>query len=229
MGGSSPHRPDPANDPLVASDLMAHGRPRIRVSILVMIAMGLVGCAGSETSSIPSTTEGTTTTVAVVTTTTTVATTTSTERVPPPTYEVSAGDYFFDGIPESVPFGTRLELVNVSESEFHTLELFFLGGDETPLEDLQQMSLFELRQLFDVSSVVFSLPGRQAYGQLTGPGWTPPILNRPGRWIVVCSIPVGADPSFVAENIEANPIPVPEGGRHHYQEGQIVDVFVGNP
>lgn len=194
--------------------------------------MAAAACAGPSADP-TSTTMATPTTLAATTTTeverTTTSSVTTTSSPPPPTIDVIAGDYLYQGVPETVPLGTRLVLVNDSETEFHELAIGFMGDDMTPIEEMAMLNdpRSIASQYAPLRTVLFARPGEVYYDQITGPGYGPPDLNRPGRWVLFCSIPVGTDPQdAVAQVATGNPMVLPPDTQRHYQVGMFIEVFV---
>jgi hypothetical protein len=153
-------------------------------------------------------------------------------RPPAPTIDIAARDYFYEGVPDSVPFGSTIALINDSESEFHTLHLVYFGLDETPLDELATLDYLPL--LFEVAqptSVLLSMPGEPAYGHLIRPPWQDPVVRKPGRWVIFCGVWLGADPVELQETIQATSQPPPaiEGAPRHYTTGMIADFIVEEP
>lgn len=138
-------------------------------------------------------------------------------------------DYAFEGLPESVPAGTKLEVTNSSTGEFHELVAFKLPEGETrTAEELVQLPEEELGALF---------AGPPAAVLLAGPNGAEPTaavgdgtLAEPGNYVLFCSIPVGADPEAMAEaaeNPDAGPPPEdPDAGPPHFTEGMYADLVV---
>ncbi len=204
---------------------------------LAVVILLAASCGGSsaETTSTSSATSPTTanaieTTTPLITTTTSPATTTTTE--PPPTIEIVAHDHFFEGVPtEPVPLRTTLTLTNASDSEFHSLAIGHFGEDQTPLDELAKLGLWELIFAGELTSVLFAMPGEEYYGRLTGSGWKPPVLDRVGRWVIFCNVPRGSDPEKVRTHLETTDQPPEEieGEPRHNELGEIAELWVVAP
>lgn len=164
---------------------------------------------------------------------------TTTARPTPPTIEITARDYSFEGVPEGVPFGSTLALTNGSDSEFHTLILVDMGLDETPLDELAAMDYLPLlREAGRATSLLLSMPGEPSYGRITdGPQGFKPVVDKPGRWIIFCGVWAGADPTELQEAIRNSrftegrlqPPAGEEGQTRHYKLGMIAEFTVENP
>lgn len=138
-------------------------------------------------------------------------------------------DYGFEGLPESVPAGTRLQVENTSTAEFHELVAFKLPEGETrTAEELVQLPEEELGGLFGGPPAAVLLAGPNGGEQTAAVG--DGTLSEPGSYVLFCSIPVGADPEAMAaaaENPEAGPPPEdPNAGPPHFTEGMYADLVV---
>jgi hypothetical protein len=110
--------------------------------VLLAVALAAAACGGDDDSDA----EGTATVLGT--------------RPTPPTIEITARDYSYEGVPESVPFGSTIALTNGSDSEFHTLILVDMGLDETPLDELAAMDYLPLlREAGRATSLLLSMPG----------------------------------------------------------------------
>jgi hypothetical protein len=182
--------------------------------VLLAAALAAAACGGDDDSDA----EGTATALAT--------------RPTPPTIEITARDHFYEGVPASIPFGWTIELINDSETEFHTLHLVYFGVDETPLDELVTLDYLPLLyEVGDPTSVVLSMPGETAYGHLVRAPWQDPVVRKPGRWVIFCGVWLGADPVELQETIEATSQPPPaiEGAPRHYTMGMIAELTVEDP
>ena len=154
---------------------------------------------------------------------------TSTSGAPdePETVEVTAVDYGFEGLPDTVAVGTQLTLTNSSDKELHELVAFLLpAGEDRSAEDLTKLPEAELGALFagEPATVLLALPEGGDMIPAVGDG----TLEEPGRYVVFCAIPVGADPQAyldAAEQSEGGP-PEVEGGAPHFTQGMYGEVTV---
>lgn len=129
------------------------------------------------------------------TTTTTVAV--DAEETEGETIEVTAVEYGFEGLPESVPAGTKLSLRN-DGAEPHELVAMRIPDEETrSLEELLQLPEEELGALFGAAEPAAVLLA--AHGQTDVPGAVvgDGTLTEPGRYAIVCFLPVGSDDSVL--------------------------------
>ena len=137
--------------------------------------------------------------------------------------EVTAVDYEYEGLPETVPVGTTLSLVNGSDAELHELVVFRLADDEErSVEELLALPKDE----FDPgmpAAVLLAPPGGPMIEAL-GDG----TLTEAGRYAAICAIPTGADPAAylkAAEESQGGP-PDVEGGPPHFTMGMFAEFEV---
>ncbi len=138
-------------------------------------------------------------------------------------------DYGFEGIPETVPAGTKLQVENTSTSEFHELVAFKLPEGETrTAEEIVALSEEEQGALFAGPPAAVLLAGPNGGEQTAAVG--DGTLTEPGSYVLFCAIPVGADPEVyaqAAENPDAGPpAEDPNAGPPHFTEGMYADLVV---
>lgn len=143
-------------------------------------------------------------------------------------YEVIGVDYAFEGLPDSIPSGSQLTLTNTSDREVHELVALRLPDDEErPAEELMMLPEEELDVVFgeDVppAMVLVAPPGETGFAAV-GDG----TVSEPGRYLIFCAIPIGADPDefmAAAEGTEEGP-PQVAGGPPHFVEGMVDELVV---
>lgn len=165
--------------------------------------------------------------------TTETATATETETTTPTvaseggdTLEITGVDYAFEGVPETVEAGTQLTFTNASDVEFHEMIMFRIPeGEDRPLAELLALPDEEAEQAVGAPvGVAVAMPGEDGQvveGEL--------IAEEPGRYILLCFIPVGADPEAFAEAMQnpgAGEPPQVEGGPPHVAEGMYAEFTV---
>ena len=111
--------------------------------------------------------------------------------------EITAVDWGFEGLPESVEAGTKLSLTNEGD-EPHELVAFRIPDDETrPVSELVTLPEEELEPIFGAgppAAVILAATGTtDTPGAVVGDG----TLTEPGRYAIVCFLPVGADDSIL--------------------------------
>jgi hypothetical protein len=117
---------------------------------------------------------------------------------------VTASDYSFAGLPLNAPPGTKLALHNASTKEVHEMVVVRLPDNvKEPVAELLKLPEEELNKRVpdtEPATVIVALPGKDGQA-VEGDG----TLTQPGRYAVVCFIPVGADPSLVEKAMAAPP------------------------
>ncbi len=144
------------------------------------------------------------------------------------TVTVTAVDYAFEGVPKSAKAGTTLAFKNASAGEVHEVIVVRLKEGETrPVEELLALPPGEGEQLFaGEPGVAVALPGEDGMvvnGSLT--------LDQPGRYVMFCAIPTGADPQAYRDLFAAPPSdqqgpPDIPGGPPHFTMGMFAELTV---
>lgn len=141
--------------------------------------------------------------------------------------EVTAVDFDFRDLPETIPAGTRLTLRNEAASELHELVAFRLDDSERrSVEELLALPPAELGQVLGAApprTVLLAAPGGEQVAAV-GDG----TLGEPGRYLVMCSIPTGVDPAvYLAAAAESgNEAPQVPGGPPHFVQGMAAELIV---
>lgn len=180
----------------------------IRKSFGAALVVGLLAtaCSGANATQPPPDTDAPTTTGA--------------ERV----IEVTAVDFGFEGLPETIPTGSTLTLVNESQVELHELVAVRLpDGEERTVGELLESPEDLAAYFASVATVVIAPPGEGGI-VVEGTG----RLDEPGRYAIVCAIPTGADPGEYMEaaaEAEGGP-PEVAGGPPHFVHGMFAEVTV---
>lgn len=150
-----------------------------------------------------------------------ITTTASVENV----VEVGMEDFAFVGLPESIPAGTRLTVVNHAESELHELVVFKLSDDEERnAADLAGLAPDELEATLGAPvAVLLAAPAGDQIAAI-GDG----TLTEPGRYAVFCFIPTGVDPQvYLDAAAQSEGPPQIEGaGPPHFVHGMLADLTV---
>ena len=143
--------------------------------------------------------------------------------------EVTLSDYKFEGLPDEVPVGTTLRVTNASQMELHELVAMKLpDGEERPIDELLALPEEEQAKIIpqdqEPAMVLLAAPGSEEEIQAVGDG----TLTEPGRYLIACFIPTGADPQAyldAASSSEAGP-PEVEGGPPHFTQGMYAELIV---
>lgn len=112
--------------------------------------------------------------------------------------EITAVDWAFEGVPESVEAGTTLSLTNEGD-EPHELVAIRIPDEETrPVSEIVALPEEELGAVFGgepmPATVLLAATGTtDTPGAVMGDG----TLTEPGRYAIVCFLPVGADDSIL--------------------------------
>lgn len=134
---------------------------------------------------------------------------------------VTAVDFDYEGLPDTVPAGTKFKLVNDSEEELHEFVAFKLPDDEKrSADELIALPEDELMGMFGdgpPATVLLAKPGGPQVDAV-GDG----TLTEPGRYLVACSIPVGADPDEILNSDG----PPQGGGVPHFHKGMYAEITV---
>jgi plastocyanin len=137
--------------------------------------------------------------------------------------DVEAVDYAFEGIPADVAAGTRLHLRNTSDLEVHEAVVFRVASEQatTPLPDLLAVAETDPMALGEFVGVSVALPGEEGQ-EPEGPV----VLDTPGRYVVVCFVPTGADPDMYREALETGNPPDVADGIPHVAQGMVAELTV---
>ena len=123
------------------------------------------------------------------------------------TIEVTAIDYGYEGLPDTIEAGSKLSLTNSSDKEAHELVAILIPEDEErSVEELIALPEEEIDAVFgsaEPATVILAAPGQTDQpGPVVGDG----TITEPGRYAVVCFLPVGGDPAVVLDpNAEGPP------------------------
>jgi hypothetical protein len=143
---------------------------------------------------------------------------------------ITLSDYAFGGVPPSITSGTPIDVTNESAKEAHELTAFRLPDTETrSLTELQALPPDQFGALVPGAPALAFAARPNEVGELVlGDG----TLGEPGRYLLVCFIPTGADPDEVmsamaaaAADPNAGP-PQIEGGPPHVAAGMIAELVV---
>jgi hypothetical protein len=140
------------------------------------------------------------------------------------TVEVSTIDYAYEGLPATIAAGTRLEVHNDSTTEMHELIAMRLSDDEArPVRELLELPEAELDGVFagEPAVVIIAPPGEDGFS-VVGDG----VIGEPGRYVVICAIPTGADPEEYLNAPEGEGPPQVDGGPPHFVNGMWAEVLV---
>ncbi len=147
---------------------------------------------------------------------------------PNATVELTAADFRFDDVPDTVPVGARFRLRNISSTEMHELIVIRIpDGDDRDVATLVALPEEELDELFGdeelLATVILALPGEDGFA-VVGDG----SVTEPGRYALLCFIPTGVDPDEFLAAVEAAGGGPPEidSGPPHVAHGMFAEVVV---
>ena len=107
---------------------------------------------------------------------------------------VSGSDYGFD-LTEEVAVGDELVLSNASDVEFHEMVLFRVAdSEERSVDELLQLPEEESMASLTFLGVAGAAPGEE--GEVVEGSFE---ISEPGRYVLTCFIPEGADPAVVGD------------------------------
>lgn len=157
---------------------------------------------------------------------------TATEEAPDPpegeagdTLELTAVDYAYDGVPGEVSAGTQLALVGAPDAEPHEAVVFRLADDETrSAQEILAEGGPDAPPPGEFAGVLIAPPGG-------APGFAPEgpvVLDQPGRYLLVCFIPVGTTPDAFAALAEGGgtAADLPATGPPHFTQGMAAELTV---
>jgi plastocyanin len=132
--------------------------------------------------------------------------------------EVTGVEYAYQGVPETVPAGTKLSFVNAGEEVHQIVAVKRNAGVTTSLDELLSMPEAESNKLVTFLDIAVAGPGETAPNTIT--------VDQPGSYIFVCFIPVGttALPSL-APGATPNDATLP-AGKPHFLEGMVAEFTV---
>ncbi len=140
-----------------------------------------------------------------------------------PVVVIRGNDYSFDDVPEAIPAGSRLDLRNVSATELHELVAFRLPDDEArSVTELVFLPREELDAVLGAPvAVLLQAPGEPVLAAV-GDG----TLSEPGRYVLMCFVPVGADPAEYLAAAASGQKPDVVPGSEHFMQGMYNELVV---
>lgn len=139
---------------------------------------------------------------------------------------VTAADYSFTGIGETIDAGAAMTFRNSSSKEAHEVVAFKLPETETrPVAEIFKLPEAELNAALGGPPlfVLIAPPGSDGMAVL-GDG----TLKDPGRYAFACFIPTGANPDeyLKAAQESGDEAPVVAGGPPHFVQGMFAEATV---
>jgi hypothetical protein len=124
--------------------------------------------------------------------------------------DVTAKNYEFQGIPETVDAGAALFRLSNGGTEWHEMTLFKINeGEQRPLDELLALPEEEAQALATPVGGAFAPPEAGDFAA---------VDLEPGRYAAVCFIPVGATPDVIEGGQEPDGAPhFTEGMAHEFE------------
>jgi hypothetical protein len=137
--------------------------------------------------------------------------------------EVTLTDFSFGDVPDEIVAGTRLRVDNTSPSELHELVAVRLAdGDDRSVEEIVTSGLDDVLAGGPPAAVLLAAPGGEQIAAV-GDG----VLAEPGRYLLLCAIPTGADPQeYLEAAATSDGPPQVDGGPPHFVNGMVDDLVV---
>ena len=141
------------------------------------------------------------------------------------TIAVTGQDYSFGGVPSVVASGAEFTFTNGSEAEVHEMLVMKFAVDETrTIEELLELPESDFERLIEFRGVLVALPGEDGSNP-EGSGASVAVTE-PGRYVLVCFIPQGADPAVMAEAMQSGSEPSLGDGTPHAFLGMVEEFQV---
>ncbi len=126
------------------------------------------------------------------------------DEAEPESVEIVGINYEYEGVPETLAVGSDLSFRNDADNEVHEIVVVRINDDETrPIEELAQLPPEE-GQASTVIGVSVALPGETG----TVVEGDDLVLDQPGRYALLCFIPLGSDVDLARQLLSGPP---PEG------------------
>ena len=199
-------------------------RRRAAAVAACLLALGLAACGDDEDTAAATTGDETTTEVEETETDTETDTETEADDAGGNgvVVEVTAKDWAFERLPVSIEAGTKLSLVNEGDEPHELVAIRIPDGESRGVNELVRLPEDELAVAFggapEPSTVILAASGTtDTPGPVMGDG----TLTEPGRYAIVCFLPVGSDDSILESE---GP---PEGDAPpHVSQGMFAELVV---
>lgn len=146
------------------------------------------------------------------------------EAAEPGVLSISMRDFGYDDLPDSVPAGTQITVTNASTTELHEFVVFRLDDDdERSAAEIVETDVEAVLTGGPPTAVLIAPPGSDEQIPVVGDG----TLTDPGRYLVLCAIPTGADPDeYLAAAATSDGPPQVDGGPPHFVNGMFAELTV---
>ena len=142
----------------------------------------------------------------------------------PSTISISMRDFGYENLPETVPAGTQITVTNASDTELHEFVVFRLADDDQrEAAEIIETDVEAVLTGGPPTAVLLAPPGSDEQIPVVGDG----TLTEPGRYLVLCAIPTGADPDeYLAAAATSDGPPQVDGGAPHFAHGMFAELTV---
>lgn len=199
-------------------------RRRAALAASCLLVLGLAAACGDDDDSTSSAAGDTTTTAVEGDATGTGHEAADDSGDHPEVVEVTAVDYGFEGLPDMVPAGTRLSLTNDGDEPHELVAMRIPDAETRSVEELLQLPQPELMAVLgadaEPATVILSAHGTtDTPGAVVGDG----TLTEPGRYAIVCFLPVGSDDSILDPEADGPP---ESDAPPHITQGMFAELVV---
>jgi hypothetical protein len=125
--------------------------------------------------------------------------------------DVTGVEYAFEGLPKTLPPGPVAIRFTDTGAEWHELRISRIKSKDSAKE-IASLPEKEARKKVEQTGATFARQGQTSY--------TIADLSKPGRYVVVCFLPVGSTSDPALEEAEK------EHAKEHWQEGMIATIRV---
>lgn len=141
----------------------------------------------------------------------------------PEALTIEMADFHYGTLPSEVAAGTRVEVVNLAPTELHEVVAFRLPDDETRgIDEIVGPDLGLVLEGLAPTMVVLAAPGGEAIVPVGEP-----VFAEPGRYVLLCFIPTGADPAeYLQAAATSEGPPQVDGGPPHFVHGMYAELTV---
>lgn len=148
----------------------------------------------------------------------------SAEAAEPAVLSISMRDFGYDDLPDSVPAGTQISVTNASDTELHEFVVFRLDdSDSRSAAEIVENDIEAVLTGGPPTAVLIAPPGSDEQIPVVGDG----TLSDPGRYLVLCAIPTGADPQeYLEAAATSEGPPQVAGGPPHFVHGMFAELTV---
>ncbi|MBA2281914.1 MAG: hypothetical protein H0W25_11890 [Acidimicrobiia bacterium] len=130
-----------------------------------------------------------------------------------PITDVVAVDYAFEGVPETLPSGEHGFTLSGTGDEFHELALVRVD-DDRPVEEIFDLPESEQEAISEYLGGITACPGETSAEPLGA-------SLEPGRYVLVCFVPVGTTP-----DLRGDALPAAYENPPHFTEGMVAELTV---